>query len=73
MKVRRVAAGYYTVDTDRGVFEIARVEGFGHGLYEPRRVTEWFVTWPGERAPDGVAATLRDAKAMVAAEIEETS
>ncbi len=70
MKVRRVAAGYYTVETDRGVFEICRTT-LEDVASEFR--TEWFVTWPGERLPDGVTRTLREAKAMVAAEIEETS
>jgi hypothetical protein len=70
MKVHRVAAGFYTVTTALGVFEINRVDSAGLGMYEPTKMTEWFVTWPGRREPDAVTATLRDAKLVVERELE---
>lgn len=76
LRTRRVAAGLYTVETPLGVFEVSKVESTGFGLYEPTKMIEWFVTWPGERAPDAVTATLRDAKIAIANEValkEESS
>lgn len=75
MKVHRVAAGFYTVTTELGVFEIMRVDSCGHGLYEASKITEWFLTWPGEEHPGEVFSTLRGAKAHVAGllTIEATS
>jgi hypothetical protein len=65
MKVRRVAAGCYVYETPLGEFEMVKVEGTGYGLYEPGRVIEWFITWPGMIRPDAVVSTLREAKMVV--------
>lgn len=68
MKVRRVAAGFYTIETALGVFEVRRVESAGLGMYEPTKVVEWIMWWP--EAPheeySETFARLSDAKARVA-------
>jgi hypothetical protein len=69
VKVRRVAAGLYTVETYLGVFEVARVDSHGHGLYEPTKMTEWLLTWPLEAGGEYMETfpTLGAAKTHLAA------
>lgn len=52
---RKIAAGLYEVDTVDGAATVECID----------RV--WFVTYPGERHPDGFAATLQDAQRQVQA------
>jgi hypothetical protein len=62
---RRLCPGLYEVSTPQGVFTIDRITNeYGGSTY-----TEWFITWPGERSPDAIGITLRDAKMIVAAEV----
>ena len=64
-KTRRICPGSYEIDTSLGTFGVDRIMNeYGDTTY-----TEWFVVWPGQRSPDAVFATLRDAKAMIAAEV----
>lgn len=65
MTVRRIAAGSYTVETRLGIFQVDRMDL----TYGSDRYSEWFITWPGCRLPDGITLTLRDAKRMIAAEL----
>jgi hypothetical protein len=67
MKVRRMAAGLYEIDTDKGTHTIARLTvtkgmtGFEHrrpGVY-------WLHTPAGEYSPSGEFAAMGDATAYV--------
>ena len=52
----KVAAGAYVAATERGDYSVDMIAG------------EWFVTFPGCRAADGVTSTLREARAMIEAD-----
>lgn len=59
MKIKRLAPGFYEVDTAKGTFTIDRIEGSGG--YD----TAWYITWPGQSRSDEVTNTLREAKAAI--------
>jgi hypothetical protein len=64
MTTHRICPGLYEITTPLGVFTVDRITNGGGSTY-----TEWFITWPGERSPDAIGITLRDAKAIIAAEV----
>lgn len=70
-KSKRLAAGYYEVETEVGTYIVERIdqppEQRGNG-YPPVR---WFVTWPGERHPDGDYDTKREALEAISHDVQE--
>jgi len=61
MKITRLGAGSYDIETEHGTFWVYRTD--------PCDGSEWHIQWPGRRDADAWVLTLREAKAVVADEI----
>ena len=64
MKTKRVAPGYYEVETPGGTYRVERITKDDGNTGRPL----WLITWPDEDSADECTDTLREAKTLIAAD-----